>query len=96
MYQILKNYIPTKTDKTTITVTFETKSQKQAFLDKIKSKIVEFIIQELNISIKIDINISENIKSENKIYTQSDKFTYLSDKNKNLLLFKDKFHLDFE
>jgi len=49
-----------------------------------------------NFSIELTIEITEDIKTENLIYTESDKFKYLSEKNPELESLKKKFNLDFE
>jgi chromosomal replication initiation ATPase DnaA len=96
MYQVLKNHIPTKISENTISISLENNSQKKDFSEKVKPKLLDFINEELNNSITLEINIADDIKNEKLIYSQKDKFTYLFEKNKSLLTFKEKFNLDFE
>jgi hypothetical protein len=64
-------------------------------IDNIKQKILAFIKQNLNIT-EIDLitSVSEQ-NEEGKLYTDSDKYNYLSKKNENLKILKDELGLEF-
>ena len=65
--------------------------------EKIQTALLGFLKEELNnYSINLAIEITEKLETEDLIYTESDKFKYLSEKNPELELLKKKFNLDFE
>jgi DNA polymerase-3 subunit gamma/tau len=68
--------------------------QQKAFFD-ILEKLQHFFCQKLdNALIKFSITLSEET-AERKVFTNSDKFKFLDEKNANLSKLKGKFNLDF-
>jgi len=97
MYQVLISHIPKKISETQIQIQLNSESQRKDLQEKIQSSLLGFLKDELNnFSIELTIEITEDIKTENLIYTESDKFKYLSEKNPELESLKKKFNLDFE
>ena len=97
IYQVLKNNIPTKISDNTIIVNLNNESQKKELSEKIKPKVMKFIINELkNSEIQLRLEVAEHIETSNQIYTITDRYNFLADKNKTLHLFKKSFNLDFE
>ncbi len=94
VYHILKAAKPTKVSATQIAYNVKNSLQKEA-VEKMEQELMTFIYNELqNNSFKLDIKI---IAAEKKkmIYTDNDKYKFLSQKNTNLNLLKQKFNLDF-
>jgi len=97
MYQVLISHIPEKTSETQIQIQLNSESQRKDMQEKIQSELLGFLKEELNnYSINLTVGITEEIKTENLIYTEKDKFKYLSEKNPELESLKKKFNLDFE
>jgi DNA polymerase-3 subunit gamma/tau len=94
LYNVLKSQMPTVTGNT---VHFSCgNSLLKDALDKIKLKIIEFISKELSVSrIELSIDVVEE-NGEAKLYTNSDKYDYLSKKNENLNTLKNEFGLEFK
>lgn len=97
MYPVLQSNIPTKNSDNVIQVYLNNESQKKEFIEKINSKLMEFLFTELNNNtIELKIEVSEHVANKDLIYTQKDKYNYLVEKNKVLNILKDNFNLDFE
>jgi len=97
LYQVLQTHIPVKDSETTIKLQLDSESQKKDLMEKNNSELMKFLMKELsNYSFKLKFEVAEEIKSENLIYTSTDKFKYLLEKNQELNTLKEKFNLDFE
>ncbi len=94
VYHILKAAKPVK--KSDEIVQYEVKNSLQEdAVNKIEKELMSFIYNELqNNSFKLELKIVAT-KSKNLIYTDNDKYKYLSQKNANLNILKQKFNLDF-
>lgn len=97
MYQVLLNHIPSKISENKIQVNLNNESQKKELIEKVNPKLMEFLIKELNnYSIELKLDVLEQVEDKNLIYTQTDKYNFLANKNKTLNILKDKFNLDFD
>lgn len=97
MYQVLISHIPEIISETQIQIQLSSESQKKDMQEKIQAALLGFLKEELNnYSINLVIKITEDLKTKDLIYTESDKFKYLSEKNPELEMLKKKFNLDFE
>ncbi len=94
LYHMLKGSEPVK--KSTETIAFSVKNSLQAeAIEKIQADIISFIITKLhikNLNLEIEINEAEK---QTQLYTDSDKYRYLSEQNSNLNKLKQQFNLDF-
>ncbi len=94
VYNILKAAKPEKQSNDLILFKVKNSLQKDA-VDKIEKELMNFIYDELqNNSFKLELKIIAT-KSKNLIYTDNDKYKYLSQKNANINILKQKFNLDF-
>jgi DNA polymerase-3 subunit gamma/tau len=68
--------------------------QKDA-VEKVEGEILSFVSDKLqNNKIKLTIEIVE-LEEKKQLYTDSDKYKYLTEKNANLNKLKQQFNLDF-
>lgn len=97
LYNTMTAQLPELKDDFVIEVSFNNTSQSDA-MREIQTELYNFLVTELkNNKIRIVPVINEQ-KSEDKkkLYTDSDKFNFLNEKNPNLGLFQQKFNLDFK
>ncbi|MBN2520343.1 MAG: DNA polymerase III subunit gamma/tau [Bacteroidales bacterium] len=95
LYSTLSSSTPIINENNIIEFTVANPLQKEAIKDVLKD-LLYFLKKTLkNNTINLEILVEET-KQEQKLYTQEDKFKYMSEKNKNLGLLKQKFNLDFE
>ncbi len=95
LYSTLSSSTPIINENNIIEFTVANPLQKEAIKDVFKD-LLYFLRKTLkNNTINVEILVEET-KQEQKLYTQEDKFKYMSEKNKNLGLLKQKFNLDFE
>ncbi len=95
VYHILKASKPKKISDTQIVYQVKNSLQKEA-VEKIDQELMSFIYNELqNNSFKLEIKILAAEK-KNMIYTDNDKYKFLSQKNANLNILKQKLNLDFQ
>jgi len=93
----LRTQIPRLEDKWRVIVEMENANQKEDFVTYLKPDIQKYLRETLrNDRISINAIITESGPTDNKPYTDEEKFKYLSDKNPNLNLLKNKLGLDFE
>jgi DNA polymerase-3 subunit gamma/tau len=94
----LKNVQPCITDSNTIGITLNNRSQLDDFNNTIKSDLEIFLRREMkNAGILIAASLIESTDSEQtRLYTNEEKFRYLSQKNPLLLNFRQKLNLELE
>jgi len=91
---ILKANIPVLKENFRIEFTVSNSLQESGLI-KMKAEILNSLGKELNNGkIKLDFLIKE-VEAKKQLYTDSDKFKYLSEKNENVNKLKQKFNLDF-
>ena len=96
MYQVLHNHIPKKEGDFTVIVDLDSENQKKEFQEKVNTKITEYLFKELNnYYVDIKITVSGTAKKD-FIYTNADKYNYLTQINDEVRILKEKFNLDFE
>lgn len=97
LYNTMVANLPELRDNFVIEVAFSNLSQSDA-LKEIQNELLNYLTTELqNNKISIIPTVSEQTGEEKKkLYTDQDKFSYLNEKNPNLLLFQQKFNLDFK
>lgn len=94
MFSTLTAKIPVLIDNTTIELTVNNFLQEEAVV-KIKPQTIKFLRQELeNNTIELITNTKEPENTQ-KFYNDKEKFECMSQKNPNLLKFKQQFGLDF-
>lgn len=94
IYHILRAEKPQK--KSNETISFDVKNilQKEAF-EKILPELMQYITKQLrNNKIEVKVEIVE-MEAKKQLYTDSDKYKFLSDKNADLNKLKQQFNLDF-
>lgn len=97
LHQVLKNNKPVIGDHYTIYATVNSELQKKDIEDRLYNKITGWLKKELNnYSLRMEFSVVESEDAQQLIYTSTDKFNYLSEKNKNLLKLKQNFDLDFD
>jgi len=97
LYQVLKNNKPILGENFTIYTTVNNELQKKDIEDRLYNKITGWLKKELNnYSLSMQLSVTESDNQEPLIYTSTDKFNYMSEKNKNLLKLKQNFDLDFD
>ncbi len=98
LYGIINSAVPNKVSDSDIEISVSTELVKDK-LEEIKTKFVSYLRKNLhnsNINLLITVAVVEEEESdEKKLYTDEDKYSYLSEKNENLDKFKDKMGLDF-
>jgi DNA polymerase III subunit gamma/tau len=95
-YFMLTSHLPILKENFLIEVNFQNELQEDIF-KKIKPEILSFLKRnllnnEINIEAKV---LEEDSSNQKKLYTDSEKFNYLAEKNPDLAVFKQKFNLDF-
>lgn len=97
LYNTMSANLPVLKEDFIVEITFSNQSQCTA-LKEVQTELLNFLIRELhNNKITIVPVIAEqNQDDRKKLYTDADKFNYLNEKNPNLLLFQQKFNLDFK
>ena len=94
LYNTLTSQNPVMKNNFQIDFTINNQLQEEA-IKQIKNKILFFLKDELK-NHKIELNtVIAQQESENKLYTDDDKFNYLNTKNPNLSKLKQQFNLDF-
>ena len=97
IYSILsKNKVELKDDNLTFEIP-TTSTTQQTAIEEQRLEILDYLKNNLkNDYIKVNVvtRISE-IKQENKLYTQRDKYNFLNEKNNNLDILRTEFNLDF-
>ena len=93
----LRTQLPTLEDNFRIIVKMENANQQEDFQRYLKFDILGFLKNKLNNDkIVIDTILAEVDDSDNKPYTDEEKFKFMSEKNSNLKTLKQQFGLDFE
>jgi len=94
IYNILKSSQPRKKSIELITFSVKNSLQKEA-LEKIETDLMTFVFDKLqNNKLSLEIEIVE-LEEKQQLYTDSDKYKYLNEKNANLNKLKQQFNLDF-
>jgi DNA polymerase III subunit gamma/tau len=94
IYSILNAAKPEKKSIKEIQFTVKNTLQKDA-IEKIESELMIFVSDKLkNNKLKLTIEIIE-LEEQKHLYTDSDKYKYLTEKNANLNKLKQQFNLDF-
>jgi DNA polymerase-3 subunit gamma/tau len=94
IYSILKSAKPQKKSEEEILFIVKNSLQKDA-VEKVEGEILSFVSDKLqNNKIKLTIEIVE-LEEKKQLYTDSDKYKYLTEKNANLNKLKQQFNLDF-
>jgi DNA polymerase III subunit gamma/tau len=94
LYHMLKGDVPIKKASDKICFIVKNSLQKEA-IEKIQNDLLSVITQKLQIpKIDLDIEIKE-LEQKMQLYTDNDKYRYLSEKNENLNKLKQQFNLDF-
>ncbi len=95
LYSSLKNFIPTIKDNNVLHLSIINESQK-ANVEKQKSAILNFLRRELhNSSIDLVVEVTEQVKTNTRPYSNTDKYKYLQEKNPILSKLQKEFNLDF-
>lgn len=93
----LRTQLPSLEDNFRIVVKMENANQQEDFLRYLKLDIIGFLKNKLNNDkIVLDTILAEVDDSDNKPYTDEEKFKFMSEKNSNLKTLKQQFGLDFE
>lgn len=93
----LKSQLPEISDEGEIRVAMENANQQDDFNRYMKTDILDYLRKELNYnSLALVTFLKEIPESESKPYTQEEKYQFLSRKNPNLNLLKNKMGLDLE
>ncbi len=94
IFSILKSNKPEKKSQEEIIFTVKNSLQKDA-IEKVEADIISFVADKLqNNKLKLTIEIVE-LEEKKQLYTDSDKYKYLTEKNANLNKLKQQFNLDF-
>jgi len=94
LHSMLKCGEPIKKSEQKICFIVKNSLQQEA-IEKIQAELVSTIAQKLNISkIELEIEIVE-LEQKLQLYTDNDKYRYLSEKNESLNKLKQQFNLDF-
>ncbi len=94
IYSILKSEKPQKKSVEEIVFTVKNSLQKDA-IEKVEADIMSYVSDKLqNNKLKLTIEIVE-LEEKKQLYTDSDKYKYLTEKNANLNKLKQQFNLDF-
>ncbi len=97
LYHNLQNRIPTITADNNLNLNVPTE-QFQQYIENIKTGILSILRKELNNgSVDLIISVVEDTapKDETRLYTDKDRYEYLSKKNSNVDKLKQSFNLDF-
>lgn len=94
LFSMLNANKPSLKSETIIDFILSNQLQKES-LESVKSEILNFLRQELRNG-KLDLNfVISDEKPKDKLFTDKDKYEYLSNKNKNLNSLKQQLNLDF-
>jgi len=94
LYHMLKSTGPLKKSDEIVGYTVKNSLQKEA-VEKIQPEIIGYISKKLQVTkLGLEIEIVE-LAQNMQLYTDNDKFRYLSEKNENLNKLKQQFGLDF-
>jgi len=94
LYHMLKSGEPIKKSKGLIGFIVKNSLQKEA-VEKIQAELLNAISKKLQVSnLELEIEIVE-LEQKMQLYTDNDKFRYLSEKNESLNKLKQQFGLDF-
>lgn len=97
VFSTLKSHQPTFDTDGRIRVVLNTEAQKENFIKNIKPGLIKYFNSRFGIyDYDIQAFVEENNASGKKIYTDQDKFDYLSQKNPDLGKLKTLFNLDFD
>jgi hypothetical protein len=97
LHQVITSHEPKKTAHDKIQLQLDNASQQRDFIEKVHSKLVLFLKNELTVpSLELVVEISEEINNTQLIYTATDKFNYLAEQNEQLNNLKKTFNLDIE
>ncbi|MCK4664251.1 MAG: DNA polymerase III subunit gamma/tau [Bacteroidales bacterium] len=96
LYNTLISNIPKLTDNYNIEFVVNNSLQENE-INLSRIELMKFLKDELNNQkIELIIKITDTEPEKKKLYTDSDKFDYLQEKNPNLIKFKEKLNLDFK
>jgi DNA polymerase III alpha subunit (gram-positive type) len=96
IYSTLNNQTPDLKDEHILVLKMNNSTQHEEFKNDVKQQLINYLKRKLeNGNITIEIEISKTT-SKNTLYTDDEKFVYMSKKNPNLNILKQKFNLDFE
>ena len=96
IYSTLNNQVPDLKDEHTLVLKMNNSSQYEDFKKDVKQQLINHLKRKLaNGNIDIEVVLSKTT-SKNTLYTDDEKFVYMSKKNPNLNKLKQKFNLDFE
>ena len=95
LHNILKSSAIQIKGSNTISLILRNALQKEA-VEKIQTELMGYITQRLKYTaLQLEINVVEGEAEQKHLYTDTDKYKYLIEKNPNLNVFKQKFGLDF-
>jgi DNA polymerase-3 subunit gamma/tau len=94
----LKSVRPKITENFTLVIELNNRSQLEDFNRTTRSELEQFLRREMqNNGIHIEANLIESTESDQvKLYTNEEKFRYLSQKNPSLATFRQKLNLELE
>jgi hypothetical protein len=93
-HSLLHSYLPSKNFENQIVVQFESQLQIDLFTE-IKSELILYLREKFNTKNIVIIESVQEQFTQNKPYTDDEKFRFLSQKNPNLIKLKQNLNLDF-
>jgi DNA polymerase-3 subunit gamma/tau len=97
MYQVLKTHLPEQKTEHQLRVKLDNVSQQKDFMEKVHSRLTAYLKEHLkNSLIKLEVEVVEELSNQQLVYTTTDKYNYLAEKNELLHKLKQNFNLDFE
>lgn len=97
LYQVFKNHKPMLGENNNLVLEVASELQKKDIEDRAFTKIDGFLKKGLkNYDIHLAIKVLATQQKRNLVYTASDKYNYLAEKNENLNKLKQNFSLDLE
>jgi len=97
MHSTLTSNQPVISEKGSLSIRLNSEAQRDHFLQKIKSPLIEHIRGKTGLThLEIIAEVAEGEKDEKKIYTEQDKLEFLIQKNPQLGTLKTRFNLDFD
>jgi len=97
LHQVFKNHKPILDNNFLLILEVSSELQKKDIEDRAYSKIDGYLKKELkNYQIQLKIKVLATQQKRNMVYTSSDKYNYLAEKNENLDKLKQNFSLDIE
>lgn len=97
MYQVLKTHLPEQKAEHQLRVKLDNVSQQKDFMEKVHSRLTAYLKEQLkNSLIKLEVEVVEELSNQQLVYTATDKYNYLAEKNELLHKLKQNFNLDFE